>query len=409
MFQLSILSMFKNEDMIIENWFQHYLEEGVEHFYLIDNGSTDNYEEKIKKYQKYYTLVKDPTRLPSGTQTFLYNKHYLHKVKQETIWLIICDIDEYIYGRNGCIKITDALNKLPSNVEKIWLPWKCFGSNERKIQPKNIIFSFNKCNDIYSHKKDLGFGKTVLKTKHLEEIQTCGHIVKLKKNNVLYNANGHLYDDFLFSFSNNKILNLHLNHYMLMSEEYYQKIKCTRGGGESGNVYKYSMKCFHDFNKTLNKLTDNELINKKKIVLKLKNNHPHKSNELINNQIKNKLNLVNNKGQHKDNKQVKQIKHFTLNTKVEQNQQIQEDKQQTTRKQNWYAFRKFFKKNNDNKSIICIENTFIKINEEHSSNLDDTQKIRVFQKMIFPLIYENKSYFIIDKNPIVNKLTNVIL
>jgi len=40
----------------------------------------------------------------------------------------------------------------------------------------------------------------------------------------------------------------------------------------------------------------------------------------------------------------------------------------------------FFKKNNDNKSIICIENTFIKINEEHSSNLDDTQKIRVFTK-----------------------------
>jgi hypothetical protein len=38
MHNLSILSMFKNESMIIKDWFEHYLKEGVEHFYLIDNG-----------------------------------------------------------------------------------------------------------------------------------------------------------------------------------------------------------------------------------------------------------------------------------------------------------------------------------------------------------------------------------
>ena len=382
MFQLSILAMFKNEGMIIENWFQHYLEEGVEHFYLIDNGSTDNYEEKIKKYQKYYTLVKDPTRLPSGTQTFLYNKYYLHRVKKETKWLIICDIDEYIYGRNGCIKIMDALNKLPFKVEKTWLPWKCFGSNNHKIQPKNIIYSFNKWSGKCSNNH--GLGKSIFRTIHLEEIQTCGHIVQLNKNNILYNANGDLYDEFNYSFDSIKMLNLHLNHYMIMSEEYYQKIKCVRGGGESGNVYKYTMKCFHEFNKNHNKIVDNELINKKNLLLKLKNNRLYTSINLINNQNKdNNKNKDNN--QNKDNNKNKQDK------------------------QNWYAFKKFFKKNNDNISIICLEDTFIKINEEYSSNLDNTQKIRVFKNMVFSLIHENISYFIIDKNPIVTSSKKIIL
>lgn len=48
MFKLSVLAIFKNETMIIEEWMNHYLNEGVEHFYLIDNGSSDDYEIKIQ-------------------------------------------------------------------------------------------------------------------------------------------------------------------------------------------------------------------------------------------------------------------------------------------------------------------------------------------------------------------------
>ena len=41
-------------------------------------------------------------------------------------------------------KILDVLNKLPDHVEKIWLPWKIFGSNGNINQPNNIIKSFIK-------------------------------------------------------------------------------------------------------------------------------------------------------------------------------------------------------------------------------------------------------------------------
>jgi hypothetical protein len=50
--------MFKNESMIIEEWLMHYISEGVEHFYLIDNGSNDDYESKIS-YFNNITIFKD--------------------------------------------------------------------------------------------------------------------------------------------------------------------------------------------------------------------------------------------------------------------------------------------------------------------------------------------------------------
>lgn len=260
MHNISVLAMFKNESMIIQNWIEHYLREGIDHFYLIDNGSTDDYEKKIDKYKKYITLVKDPTRKPKDTQTILYNEKYLPTVKKETTWLIICDIDEYIFSRNGNNKIMDALNKLPEHVQKIWLPWKCFGSNGIAKQPTDIIKSFTKRKK--DTNKDKGYGKIICKTKHLNQIQTCGHIVKLNVQDIYYNCNGDNLDKYEFTEDNCKKLNLHLNHYMLMSEEYYKKIKCTRGGGESGKISKYTMNTFNIFNKSHNNIDDKELANK---------------------------------------------------------------------------------------------------------------------------------------------------
>ena len=37
MYLLSVLCMFKNESTIIKEWFEHYISEGIDHFYLIDN------------------------------------------------------------------------------------------------------------------------------------------------------------------------------------------------------------------------------------------------------------------------------------------------------------------------------------------------------------------------------------
>jgi glycosyltransferase involved in cell wall biosynthesis len=262
MYKLSVLAMFKNEGMIIEEWINHYLSEGVEHFYLIDNGSTDDYETKIKKYKSHYTLIKDSTRLPTpGTQAFLYNKHYLDIVRHETQWLIACDIDEYIYARNGYNKITNVLDEQPTHIEQIWLPWKIFWSNGHKMQPKCIVQSFNK--HYVKYNKHIGYGKSIIRTSNLIKLDIHEHTIGKSKR--LHTSNGQLYNDYLFTNDSVSKLNLHLNHYMLMSEEYYCKVKCVRGGGQSGVFSKYTMNGFYSSDKlySADSIVDNELIAKK--------------------------------------------------------------------------------------------------------------------------------------------------
>jgi hypothetical protein len=262
MYEISLLAMFKNESWIIREWIEHYLSEGVEHFYLIDNGSTDDYEIKIQDYMNKISLVKDPTRLPSDTQSTLYIKHFLDIIKNETKWIIVCDIDEYIYSRNGYNTINDVLNTLPNNIEKIWLPWKIFGSNSCIEQPDSIVRGFTKRRNLYDN--DLGAGKCISRAQHLINFGCCGHNIQIKQNNIEYLINGEEVKKCKITEDIVQKLDLHLNHYMLMSQKYYLEIKSKRGGGNSGlKDSKYSIEFFKEFDKNYNSFEDLELLHKK--------------------------------------------------------------------------------------------------------------------------------------------------
>jgi len=262
LYKISVMAMFKNESWIIKEWIEHYLSEGIEHFYLIDNGSTDDYEIKINDYMNYITLVKDPLRLKSNTQSYLYNKIFLNKVKEETEWLIICDIDEYMYARNGYSKIIDALNVLPQHMDKIFIRWKLFGSNKHIKQPESVIKGFTKRK--YGDAKCCE-GKTIVKTKNLEYFGRSGHDSKLFINNILYSLNGDIINNkkYLIKESDHKNFNIHFNHYKLMSYNYYKQIKCSRGGGDTNHTSgKYNMKYFNKLDENYNSYEDLELYQK---------------------------------------------------------------------------------------------------------------------------------------------------
>ena len=50
MYYLSVLAQFKNETMNLKLWLDHHLWQGVQHFFLIDNGSTDNPTRILQEY-----------------------------------------------------------------------------------------------------------------------------------------------------------------------------------------------------------------------------------------------------------------------------------------------------------------------------------------------------------------------
>ena len=116
--------------------------------------------------------------------------------------------------------------------------------------------------------KKKGEGKVIVKTENLIEIETAGHKVKLSKNDIYYNINGDILDKFIVTHETCATFNLHINHYRTMSEEYYKKVKCTRGGGEYGLNNRYKPDYIKNLDKNYNQIVDNELYNKKKLNIK---------------------------------------------------------------------------------------------------------------------------------------------
>ena len=208
------------------------MDEGVEHFYLIDNGSTDNYESIIKKYMNKITLVKDSTRFVAvnhiGTQQILENKYFLDKVKNESKWVFICDIDEYLYNSRQ-LKILDYLNKVENIYEYIMIPYILFGSNLINT-PNDIPTSLIQCQNIKNINENLF--KTILKTNVLLKIDCHNHLVKRNIRKIKLNYND----------------NLLLNHYQIISKSYYHNIRCVRGGGVHGPGEKYSINLYNTRN-----------------------------------------------------------------------------------------------------------------------------------------------------------------
>ena len=272
---LVVVSMFKNQAWIIEDWIKHYLREGVTHFYLIDNGSTDDYLRRLKPYRNKYTLIKDPSRPQPDPQSQLLNKHFRALTATTSTWVMVCDIDEYVYARQGHRRITDVLQQLPLHVDLLYLPWKLFGSNGHDRQPSGVIKSFTKRGPLdqwkYSDKWHgkltwfLGHGKTIIRTGSNQRLEVhvslpdttkTTSLVSLLDQGKIYNANGEPLNKETIPSS---ALNLHLNHYKYMSRQFYEEIKCNIGGGKSGMCKSYTLLHFIQENKGLNKYEDTEL------------------------------------------------------------------------------------------------------------------------------------------------------
>ena len=278
MFTLVIVSMFKNESMILEEWIQYYIDQGVEHFYLIDNGSTDNYEEKINKYIDKITLIKDSFRVKPDTtnklkmfddekkeyifkdsslhtQLILPNKYFLEKVKNESKWTMFIDCDEYIYSPKSknifCFLKNINENEKCDEITDIFIPWKIFGSSDLNKQPKSIINGFTKRMDINEYKKRTlehgnirGHGKSITQTKYLTllNIHKCNFCKPRKTvmpdGSIVDNNDENIMTKFIKNLNYNEHF-IFCNHYMVMSKEYFFEHKTKRAAGcaqQGGNL-----------------------------------------------------------------------------------------------------------------------------------------------------------------------------
>ena len=206
---LGVLTYFKNERSIIYEWILHYKKWGVDHIWMIDNGSEDDYDIDDFIKEGFVTVYKEPKLGQENS----YNK-YIPEIKKEVTWLGVFDMDEFLYSKEKdnlkqVISNINQNNKIISIQMTLFFP-STFESSESIIE-MNIL---RKCYDSDKHPKCL-FNLDLI-----NRVSIHGFDVDKKI---------HLTAD--------KTL-LCINHYRYGSFEYLYGIKEGRGGGVHKNKYK---------------------------------------------------------------------------------------------------------------------------------------------------------------------------
>lgn len=199
---LGLLGIFKNEAMVLKEWLEHYIWQGVGHVWLIDNNSDDDYMAVLQPYIDggYVTLFHEPGLYMQGT----HYSNTFNKFRGECDWLLVCDVDEYLFGVRE--RLVDYLRGVPDGVNTVRANWLMFGSNGHDKQPVSVVQGFTRCKANHSDcKKSIG-----------------------RADNITW-INAHSFDMDIPIVEVTDNDGLRLNHYQVMSREYYFKVKVQRG------------------------------------------------------------------------------------------------------------------------------------------------------------------------------------
>lgn len=135
---VSICAIFKNEAKYLREWIEFHRIVGVEHFYLYNNNSEDNYRSILEPYIKsgLVSLIQWPR---NQAQMDAY-RDCISNYSEETSWLGFIDIDEFIVpiANNS---IADFLRPFQSSYGSVLIYWKLFGSSGRMDRDRSGLVS----------------------------------------------------------------------------------------------------------------------------------------------------------------------------------------------------------------------------------------------------------------------------
>lgn len=148
-YNLAICTIFKDNAPYLKEWIEFHRMLGVEHFYLLDNSSSDNPKRILQKYIKnnIVTLVDWPNRdedqwggkifaWVSTTQIPAYY-HGCALARKKAKWIAFIDTDEFIVPmhEDSIPKFLDRHDKAPG----IAINWQCYGTSHVQKVPRGKL------------------------------------------------------------------------------------------------------------------------------------------------------------------------------------------------------------------------------------------------------------------------------
>jgi len=238
---LSVCLSIKNERKYMNEFIKHYIGQGVDHFYIIDNNSDDHIEEYINNsvYKYSVTLIKDHRYMGILTENDqakghkqLLDENLYELIKKETEWAIIIDADEFMYGKNGHT-IASYIKTLNDDIGRVYVLWNIITpnlDNEFSLENNTKRLNYDKITTLSGNIINANnFGKSLVRTSMLNDHSKLWlHKINVdgKKINNYGSVDESYYDNFnpfVYSEQNFEELNITLNHYAIRNTEDREK------------------------------------------------------------------------------------------------------------------------------------------------------------------------------------------
>lgn len=140
--ELAVCAIFRNEAAYMDEWLSLHHAVGVDHFYLYDNRSTDNFRDVLAPWigRGLVTLADWPD---PGGQVGAYND-CIRRFRMEARWIAFLDLDEFLFSP-GTRDLRRALARY-KGAAAIFVYWHLFGSNGHRKPPTGpVIENFTRC------------------------------------------------------------------------------------------------------------------------------------------------------------------------------------------------------------------------------------------------------------------------
>ncbi len=239
LYDLAVVAIMKNEAPYVKEWLDYHLAAGVDHFYIYDHESSDNFKEVLNPYINagIVTYVLFPDNQKQCEAYIDAYKTYRFFCR----YMTFIDADEFIFPQNGAsiVEVVDEIAEDQPSFNGISINWMMYGSNyqEKADYSKGVLERFTR--RAWTHVNKI---KTIANPRHIQYLYTPHYMS--------------YFEEFESPRRPEKIL---VNHYSLKSrEEYNKKIEIGSAAyGRDNDETHTSDKFTHEKN---NEIIDNSIL-----------------------------------------------------------------------------------------------------------------------------------------------------
>lgn len=226
-YELAICGIFHNDAKYLEEWIDFHVKQGVEHFYLYNHFSTDNYLKVLEPYGSLITLTDWPYAYDNYADWLAIQcRAYTDCVKRyrnQNNWVAFLDTDEFLFS-------TD-FRSLPTVLEEykdygaVSVHWACYGTSQTSVPEGEGLLEHlvmrGPLNFIYNE-----MFKTIAQVKYVSGLSNP-HTCIMKRGHIIVDENK--VDTHKSSVSKNISFDkLRINHYWSRDLDYFYQVKIPR-------------------------------------------------------------------------------------------------------------------------------------------------------------------------------------